>query len=71
VWFLVASVALGKAVKRRPDLKWWVRGTFLTTAAVVAAAFAWTSLRDETVNEDVVVGVPITAAAGTPVEPGT
>ena len=70
VWFLVASVILGKAVKRRPDLKWWVRGTFLTTAVVVSAAFAWTSLRDKTVDEDVVVGVPITAAAGTPTEPG-
>jgi electron transfer DM13 len=70
VWFLLASVALGKAVKRRPDLKWWVRGTFLTTAVVVSAAFAWTSLRDKTVDEDVVVGVPITAAAGPPVEAG-
>jgi hypothetical protein len=68
VWFLLASVVLGKAVKRRPDLKWWVRGTFIATAVVVGAAFAWTSLRDETVNEDVVVGVPISAAAGPPVE---
>jgi hypothetical protein len=70
VWFLLASVALGKAVKGRPDLKWWVRGTFLATSVVVAAAFAWTSLRDKTVNEDVPVGVPITAAAGPPVEAG-
>ena len=63
VWFLIASVLLGRAVKRRPDLKWWVRGTFLATAAVCAAAFAWTSLRDETVNEAVPVGVPASAAA--------
>jgi hypothetical protein len=70
VWFLIASVALGKAVKRRPDLKWWVRGTFIATAVVVSAAFAWTSLRDKTVDEDVAVGVPITAAAGPPVEAG-
>jgi hypothetical protein len=69
-WFVIASVVLGKAVKRRPDLKWWVRGTFLATALVVAAAFAWTSLRDDTVNEDVVVGVPISAAAGPPVAAG-
>jgi hypothetical protein len=68
VWFLLASVALGKAVKNRPDLKWWVRGTFLATAVVASAAFAWTSLRDETVNEDVPVGVPVSAAAGPPVE---
>src|SRR3954454_11610368 len=58
VWFVLASVVLGKAVKRRPDLKWWVRGTFLATAVVCAAAFAWTSLRDETVNEKVATGVP-------------
>lgn len=70
LWFVVASVVLGKAVKRRPDLKWWVRGTFLTTAVVVGAAFAWTSLRDKTVDEDVLVGVPISAAAGPPVEAG-
>jgi hypothetical protein len=69
VWFLIASVALGKAVKGRPDLKWWVRGTFLTTAVVVAAAFAWTSLRDKTVNEEVLTGVPVSASAGPPVEP--
>jgi hypothetical protein len=58
VWFLIASVALGKAVKQRPDLKWTVRGTFLATSVVCAAAFAWTSLRDKTVHEKVVVGVP-------------
>jgi hypothetical protein len=63
-------VVLGKAVKGRPDLKWWVRGTFLATAAVVAAGFAWTSLRDKTVDEDVAVGVPVSAAAGPPVEAG-
>jgi hypothetical protein len=70
VWFLVASVALGKAVKGRPELRWWVRGTFIATAVVVAAGFAWTSLRDKTVDEEVAVGVPITAAAGPPVEAG-
>jgi hypothetical protein len=57
-WFVIASFLLGRAVKRRPELKWWVRGTFLATAAACAAAFAWTSLRDKTVNEQVPVGVP-------------
>ena len=61
LWFVIASVALGKAVKRRPDLKWWVRGTFLVTAVACGAAFAWTSLRDEKVNEKVVTGVPAAA----------
>jgi hypothetical protein len=63
-WFVIASVGLGKAVKRRPELKWWVRGTFLGTAAAGGAAFAWTSLRDDKVNERVVTGVP---AASLPV----
>ena len=65
--FVIASFVLGRVVKRRPDLKWWVRGTFLATAAACAAAFAWTSLRDKTVNEQVPVGVPaskVTAAKG-------
>src|SRR3954447_7135512 len=62
-WFAISSVVLGRAVKRRPDLRWWVRGTFLATAALCTAAFAWTSLRDKTVNEAVPVGVPASAAA--------
>src|SRR3954469_16127011 len=70
-WFVLASVGLGKAVKKRPDLKWWVRGTFIATAVVCSAAFAWTSLRDETVDEDVAVGVPVSAAAGPAVAAGT
>jgi hypothetical protein len=60
-WFVIASVLLGRVAKRRPELKWTVRGTFLVTAVAVGAAFAWTSLRDDTVNEDVVVGVPAAA----------
>jgi hypothetical protein len=65
-WFVIASFLLGSAVKRRPDLKWWVRGTFLATAAVCAAAFAWTSLRDKTVNEQVPVGVPASKVTKSP-----
>jgi hypothetical protein len=65
-WFVLASVILGKAVKRRPDLKWWVRGTFLATSAVCAAAFAWTSLRDDKVNEKVIKGVPAAALPPAP-----
>jgi hypothetical protein len=67
VWFLLASVVLGKLVKGRPDFKWTVRGTFLVTAVVVGAAFAWTSVRDKKVDEDVVTGVPVSAAAGPPI----
>jgi hypothetical protein len=66
LWFVLASVVLGKAVKRRPNLKWWVRGTFLATSAVCAAAFAWTSLRDDKVNEKVIKGVPAAALPPAP-----
>jgi hypothetical protein len=62
VWFLLASVVLGKAVKGRPALRWTVRGTFLATAVAVGAVFAWTSLRDKTVDEDVVTATPAAAA---------
>jgi hypothetical protein len=61
-WFVIASVLLGQVTKRRPDLKWPVRGTFLVTAVAAGAAFAWTSLRDETVHEKVVTGVPAAQA---------
>jgi hypothetical protein len=65
-WFVIASVLLGKAVKGRPDLKWWVRGAFLATAAACAAVFAWTSLRDKTVNEKLPVAVPASSLASKP-----
>lgn len=69
-WFVIASVLLGQVGKRRPALRWTIRGTFLVAAVATGAAFAWTSLRDKTVNETVVTGVPITAATGPPVEAG-
>ena len=62
-WLVVASALLGKASKRwAPQLKGWVRtGTILTSVAV-AAWFWWTSIRETTVNETVVTGVPAMAA---------
>jgi hypothetical protein len=66
VWFFLASFLLGRVTKRRPDLKWPVRGTFIVTAVAATAVFAWTSLRDETVHEKVVTGVPQSQAAATP-----
>lgn len=71
VWFLIASVILGKAVKGRPELKWNVRGPFLATSVVAVVAFFVTSVLDKKVDEDVATGVPVSAAAGPPVEAGT
>lgn len=70
-WFVIASVLLGQVTKRRPDLKWPVRGTFLVTAAAAAGVFAWTSLRDETVNEKVVTGVPAARVPSDALTPDT
>jgi len=65
-WFLVASFALGRLTRARPELKLPVRATFLVTAAAVSFAFYWTSIRETTVDEKVVTGLP---AARTPANP--
>ena len=57
-WFVAASVAIGALLRRRPELKLPVRGAFLATAAAVAAVFAWTTFRDDEVDEDVVTAGP-------------
>ena len=57
-WFIVAAVLLGRFRKNRPELTWPVRGAFLVTAVVVSVFALLTSVRDRTVNETVVTGVP-------------
>ena len=47
----------GRIGKARPELRWWLRGTFLACSVVALAGFWWTSLRDTEVNEQVVTGV--------------
>jgi hypothetical protein len=58
LWFVACSVIFGRIGKARPDLRPFVRGTFLLCAALAAFAFYWTSVRDTVVDEDVVTGVP-------------
>lgn len=61
-WLVVASAAIGKAVKRwRPDWRSWARAGTIGTSVVVAAWFYWTSIRETTVDETVVTGVPAMA----------
>ncbi len=57
-WFVVCSVLFGRIGKARPELRWWVRGTFLACSVLAVAGFWWTSIRETEVNERVVTGVP-------------
>ncbi len=70
-WFVLAGFALGRLVKTRPALRAVLRPTFLATAIAVGGLFAWTSLRDTTVNEQVVTGARPSAPAPNTAEPVT
>ena len=63
LWFVACSVIFGRVTKARPDLRPWVRGTFLVCCAAAVFGFYWTSVRDTVVDEDVVTGVPASRAA--------
>lgn len=76
LWFVACSVLFGRVGKARPELRPWVRGTFLACCAVAVFGFYWTSIRDTVVDEQVVTGVPASAAgagatqlAGDPLAP--
>src|SRR5215213_6253918 len=53
LWFVAASIALGKLRKERPDLRLPLRVAFLLTVAAVGGVFAWTSLTDDKADDDV------------------
>lgn len=55
-WFVAAAIGFSFVKRRWPELKRPVGVSFLGTAAVVAAVFAWTTFRDKTVNETIVTG---------------
>ena len=63
VWFLIGSFLVGRVWKAYPDLKWATRGALFVTAIAAAVGFAWTSLRNDTVDEEVVTGVKANQAA--------
>lgn len=56
-WFVVVGVMVGRLARRRPALRLALRGTFVVVAVLAASGFYWTSIRDEVVDEPVVVGV--------------
>jgi hypothetical protein len=57
-WFVACSVLFGRIGKARPELRPWLRGTFLACSAAAVAGFWWTSVRETEVNEAIVTGVP-------------
>ncbi|MBA3747325.1 MAG: DM13 domain-containing protein [Solirubrobacterales bacterium] len=57
LWFVVCSIAFGRIGKRRPELRWWLRGPFLACSLVACVAFYWTSIRETEFNETIVTGV--------------
>jgi Electron transfer DM13 len=63
-WFVAAALSLSLLKRRRPELTRFVGLTFLGTAAVVFAIFAWTTFRDKTVNEMIVMGTPASQVEG-------
>ena len=63
LWFVACSVLFGRIGKARPELRPWVRGTFLACSVAAAFAFYWTSVRDTVVDERIVTGVPASQAA--------
>ena len=70
-WFVVASAVLGKLSKRyAPSLRNWVRAGTILTSLTVLAWFWWTSIRETTVDEQVVTGVPAMAAERAPAPAG-
>ena len=57
-WFVVCSMIFGRLGKGHPELRWWLRGTFLACAVLAVGVFYWTSVRETEFNEPVVTGVP-------------
>ncbi len=62
LWFVACSMLFGRVGQARPELRPWVRGTFLACSVAAVFAFYWTSGRDTVVDEDVVMGVPASQA---------
>lgn len=57
-WFVVVAVGLRFVRRRVPSLSRILQVTFLVTAVAIGFGFAWTTFRDVTVNEQIVVGKP-------------
>jgi len=65
-WFVLASFGFGRLTKARPAFRPFVRGAFAATALAAVVAFYWTSVRETTIDEPVVTGVPAGGIAEAP-----
>jgi hypothetical protein len=70
VWFVLASVVLGKLRKERPRYRLPLRASFLLTVAVVGGVFAWTSLTDDKASDDVSFAADAVPASREPASAG-
>jgi hypothetical protein len=62
-WFVVCSAIFGRVGKARPQLRPWLRGTFLACSAAALVGFWWTSIRETEVDEAIATGVPASQGA--------
>ncbi len=62
-WFVACSVIFGRLGKQRPQLRPWLRGTFLACSVLAVAGFWWTSVRETSVDEQIVTGVAASEAS--------
>ena len=63
VWFAAVGIAALLAVRRRPELRAPMLGTYVAIAVASAAVGYWTGFRDTEVDEDVVMATAAASAA--------
>jgi hypothetical protein len=70
-WFLVVGTLTARLSRRRPDLRIALRGTYAAAAVTVLLVGYLTSVRQTTVDEQLVTGTPASQApaAGDPAAP--
>lgn len=57
LWFVVVSAVAGRLTKGRGGLRLATRATMITCSLLAVGGFYWTSVRETTVDEEIVVGV--------------
>ncbi len=63
-WFVAVSLGIRFGLRGRRALKLPVQATFLATAVLASAVFAWTTFRNVTVVEEIATGKPAAEAEG-------
>ncbi len=68
-WVVACAILAELAARRRPRLRWTLRGTLAVFAAASLFGFFWTSVRETVVDEPIVEGVPASKAPPPPYDP--